>query len=199
MAQNFNISPYFDDFDPTNEYYRVLFRPGVAVQVRELNQLQSILQNQVAQVGDHLFKEGSMVIPGNVQYNDKLNYIKITSTSLGSEDLSYLEDKFLSTASDGTGVVARVLKAIAADSAAGDPITLIVLYTSSNESLSGLTDKTFSANQTLYVTEDTTKTILTANGTGISGRSALAQINAGVYYLNKHFVTVNSTSLAVKK
>lgn len=199
MAQNFNISPYFDDFDPTNEYYRVLFRPGVAVQVRELNQLQSILQNQVTQVGDHLFKEGSMVIPGNVQYNDKLNYIKITSTSLGTNDLSYLEDKFLSTASDGTGVVARVLKAIDADSATGDPITLIVLYTSSNESLSGLTDKTFSANQTLYVTDDSTKTVLTANGSGISGRSALAFINDGVYYLANHFVTVSTTSLAVKK
>jgi hypothetical protein len=198
MAQTFNLTPYFDDFDATKDYYRVLFRPGVAVQVRELNQLQSILQNQITNVGDHLFKEGSMVIPGNVQYNDKLNYIKINSTSLGSEDLSYLEDKFLSSASDGTGVVARVLKAIAATTA-GDPITLIVLYTSSNESLSGLTDKTFTANQTLYVTDDTTKTVLTANGTGISGRSALAFINDGVYYLANHFVTVTTTSVVVKK
>ena len=199
MAQSFNLTPYFDDFDATNDYYRVLFRPGVAVQVRELNQLQSILQNQITNVGDHLFKEGSMVIPGNVQYNDKLNYIKINSTSLGTSDLSYLEDKFLSTAADGTGVVARVLKAIAADSTAGDPITLLVLYTSSNESLSGLTDKTFAANQTLYVTEDNTKTVLTSNGSGISGRSVLAQLNAGVYYLANHFVAVPTTSIAVKK
>lgn len=199
MAQSFNLTPYFDDFDANKDFYRVLFRPGVAVQVRELNQLQSILQNQISSVGDHLFKEGSMVIPGNVQYNDKLNYIKIQTTSLGTSDLSYLEDKFLSTASDGTGVVARVLKAIAADSAAGDPITLIVLYTSSNESLSGLTDKTFTANQTLYVTDDNTKTVITANGTGISGRSALAFINDGVYYLANHFVAVSTTSLTVKK
>ena len=99
-----------------------------------------------------------MVIPGNVQYNDKLNYIKIQTTSLGTSDLSYLEDKFISTASDGTGVVARVLKAVAATET--DPITLIVLYTSSNESLSGLTDKTFTANQTLYVTDDNTKFII---------------------------------------
>jgi hypothetical protein len=198
MAQSFNLTPYFDDFDANNDYYRVLFRPGVAVQVRELNQLQSILQNQITNVGDHLFKEGSMVIPGNVQYNDKLNYIKIQTTSLGTSDLSYLEDKFLSTASDGTGVVARVLKTIAA-TAAGDPITLVVLYTSSNESLSGLTDKTFTANQTLYVTDDNAKTVITANGTGISGRSALAFINDGVYYLANHFVTISTTSVVVKK
>ena len=67
MAQTFNLTPYFDDFDANKDFYRVLFRPGVAVQVRELNQLQSILQNQITNVGDHLFKEGSMVIPGNVQ------------------------------------------------------------------------------------------------------------------------------------
>lgn len=197
MAQSFNLTPYFDDFDANKDFYRVLFRPGVAVQVRELNQLQSILQNQITNVGDHLFKEGSMVIPGNVQYNDKLNYIKIQTTSLGTSDLSYLEDKFLSTAADGTGVIARVLKAIAATAA--DPITLVVLYTSSNESLSGLTDKTFTANQTLYVTEDNAKTIITANGTGISGRSALAFINDGVYYLANHFVAVTTTSVVVKK
>jgi len=71
----FNIPPYYDDFDETNEYYRVLFRPGVGVQTREMNQLQSILQNQISKVGDHLFKDGSLVIPGQVQYNDKLKYI----------------------------------------------------------------------------------------------------------------------------
>ena len=59
---DFNITPYYDDFDEQNDYYKILFRPGVAVQTREMNQLQSILQNQVSKVGDHLFKDGSMVI-----------------------------------------------------------------------------------------------------------------------------------------
>ena len=37
-----NISPYFDDYNEKDDYYKVLFKPGVAVQVRELNQLQTI-------------------------------------------------------------------------------------------------------------------------------------------------------------
>jgi hypothetical protein len=44
---NLNVSPYFDDFDPKNEYYKVLFKPGYPVQARELTTIQSILQNQI--------------------------------------------------------------------------------------------------------------------------------------------------------
>ncbi len=36
MAQNTNLntSPYFDDFDPTKNYQRVLFKPGTPIQAR---------------------------------------------------------------------------------------------------------------------------------------------------------------------
>ena len=39
---NLNVAPYFDDFDPTNEYQKVLFKPGYPVQARELTTLQSL-------------------------------------------------------------------------------------------------------------------------------------------------------------
>ena len=63
MAQttNLNVSPYFDDFNENDNYYKVLFKPGVPVQARELTGLQSILQNQIAKFGQHFFKEGSKV------------------------------------------------------------------------------------------------------------------------------------------
>ena len=54
---NLNVAPYFDDFEPQSNYYKVLFKPGYPVQARELTTLQSILQNQVEDVGNHLFKE----------------------------------------------------------------------------------------------------------------------------------------------
>ena len=52
-----NVAPYYDDFDPNDKFNRVLFRPGFAVQARELTTLQSILQNQVERNGRHFFKE----------------------------------------------------------------------------------------------------------------------------------------------
>ena len=63
---NFNTSPYFDDFNETKKFLRVLFRPGYAVQTRELNQAQSILQNQIARFGQSIYEEGSVVVPGQM-------------------------------------------------------------------------------------------------------------------------------------
>jgi len=44
---NLNVAPYFDDFDPESNYHQVLFKPAYPIQARELNNLQSILQNQI--------------------------------------------------------------------------------------------------------------------------------------------------------
>ena len=33
---NLNVSPYFSDFDPAKNYYKVLFKPGFPIQSREL-------------------------------------------------------------------------------------------------------------------------------------------------------------------
>ena len=59
---DFNLSPYFDDFSESKKFHRVLFRPAFAVQARELTQSQTILQNQIEKFGDHMFKQGSIVI-----------------------------------------------------------------------------------------------------------------------------------------
>ena len=77
---DFNVSPYWDDFNIDNDFYRVLFRPGFAVQARELTTLQTILQNQIEQFGNHFFKEGTIVIPGSVAYDDKYYAVKLQST-----------------------------------------------------------------------------------------------------------------------
>ena len=86
---NLNINPFFDDFDKNDNFYRVLFKPGFPVQARELTQLQSILQNQVESFGSHMFKEGSMVIPGNINYNDAYSAVKINPDHLGIDVTVY--------------------------------------------------------------------------------------------------------------
>ena len=204
MAQNFNQSPYFDDFDELKEYYNILFRPGVAVQTRELNQLQSILQNQVTKVGDHLFKEGSMVIPGQVSYNDKLYYVKLAATNLGIVDTDQdalsaaLEGQHISDVADGSGVKAMVIKAIV--SSGSDPITLIVLYTQSNQGAGNVDgNQVFQANNTLYLTDTPALTLTVKGGSNITGKAVAAALQQGVYYLAGHFVTVPSQTLVVKK
>ena len=83
---DFNLSPYFDDFNESKKFHRILFRPSFAVQARELTQSQTILQNQVERISDHIFKQGAMVIPGQVSIDTDYTSIKLTSKSAASLD-----------------------------------------------------------------------------------------------------------------
>ena len=76
MPKVYSTSPYYDDFDQTKKFYRILFRPGRAVQARELTQLQTILQNQIEQFGKNVYKEGSRISGGEVFVLNG-SYIKI--------------------------------------------------------------------------------------------------------------------------
>ena len=90
MAINFNTEPYNDDYSLDKDFYRILFRPGYAVQARELTQLQTILQQQVTRFGDHVFKNGSQVIPGSVNYDNRVHFLKLESTYNDLNVFSYL-------------------------------------------------------------------------------------------------------------
>ena len=63
---NLNISPYYDDFNKDDNFYKILFKPGYPVQARELTGLQSLLQNQVESFGKHMFKEGEPEKPDSL-------------------------------------------------------------------------------------------------------------------------------------
>ena len=76
---DFNVSPYYDDFSEDKKFHRVLYRPGFAVQARELTSQQTILQNQIEKMGEHLFEQGAMVIPGNVTIDIHYEAVKLTS------------------------------------------------------------------------------------------------------------------------
>ena len=89
MPQNTNLNTkeYNDDFDASKNFYKVLFRPGYSIQSRELTTLQSILQNQIEQFGKYQFKQGQQVIPGEVSFNNRLNYVKLASVSEVAENV----------------------------------------------------------------------------------------------------------------
>ena len=83
LTTNFNVSPYYDDYEENKGYYRTLFKPGYAVQARELTQIQTTLQKQIDRFGKHIFREGSIVIPGNFDFamsgsvHGPIDYVKI--------------------------------------------------------------------------------------------------------------------------
>ena len=85
LEQPLDVNPYFDDFSSNNDYYKVLFKPGVSVQTRELNQLQTMLQNQIEKFGDNIFKSGTILSGINFTYLPSYSYIKILDTQTDGE------------------------------------------------------------------------------------------------------------------
>ena len=74
--QLLSLPPYNDDYDRTKNFHRVLFRPATAVQARELTQLQTILQDQVSRMGDHIFKNGSIVKGCSLSFIDDISVVR---------------------------------------------------------------------------------------------------------------------------
>jgi hypothetical protein len=203
---NLNVAPYFDDFNANNDYHKVLFKPGVPVQARELTTLQSILQNQIEKFGQHFFKEGAKVIPGNTGYSGLYYCVQLQNTFLGVPVAAYADQligsKITGQTSGVTAVVDKIL--LPQDSERGN-LTLYINYLSSStqnnatqqfsdgESLvsnitisSGLLGNTsIAAGQPFAVT--------IANNSTAVGSSF--NITNGVYFIRGQFINVGTETL----
>ena len=82
LETNFNIAPYYDDHDPKKNYYKVLFKPGLSVQNRELHQIQDLAQDQVERFADNIFKSGTIVEGCNFSFNNSYPYVKLTDNTV---------------------------------------------------------------------------------------------------------------------
>ena len=199
---NLNISPYYDDFDRTNNYHRVLFKPGYPVQARELTTMQSILQNQVEQFGSHMFKEGSVVVPGGVTYDGDYFAVRLDVTHLGTDVEVYIKDLVGKRIKGQTsGITAKVINYISASASISSDPTLYVKYLSTGPS--GSFDF-FEDSELILLEEPVTYGNTTLNS-GSSIASTIAQnaclsgsagnIQAGIYFVRGSFVRVNQQTL----
>ena len=132
---NLNVAPYFDDFDATNDYHKVLFKPGFPVQARELTTLQSILQNQIEKFGQHFFKEGAKVIPGNTGYSQTYYCVQLENVYQGVPVSAYA-DQLIGTKITGqtSGVTAFVDSILFPEDSERGNLTLYVNYLNSSTS-----------------------------------------------------------------
>lgn len=87
INSDLNTAPYFDDYNDRNQYYKILFKPSVAVQVRELNQLQTILQKQIERFGNNIFKRGTVIDGVNVIYLDSYPYVKLLDNEIDTGNI----------------------------------------------------------------------------------------------------------------
>jgi hypothetical protein len=88
IETDLNVNPYFDDYDENKDFHRVLFKPAVPLQARELTTLQTILQNQIEKFGQFTFKEGSIVKGCAFTFDRNIKYAKVLDKDSTGTDLN---------------------------------------------------------------------------------------------------------------
>ena len=221
---NLNVSPYYEDFDANKNFYKILFRPGYSIQGRELTQVQSILQNQVESFGKYAFKQGELVIPGEVGLNTKLDYVKLSSVSevaisegddivYKKYDISQLVGQQLIGLT--SGVKATILATTLATETSAD--TIYVNYINSGSSN---TEPTFRQGETLEVVDGVNTPLLVVGTDGsvlptsisvtnpdtgevsslespAMGYGSAVKVEEGIYFVNGYFVRCDQELLVI--
>jgi hypothetical protein len=183
----FNAEPYWDDFEASNgakdkNYMRILFRPGYAVQARELTQIQSALQNQIKNFADHIFKDGSPVYGGQLSLDTDVTYLKLQKSYGGVDiDLQDFENTIILNASGSAKIRARVLSI---DETQTQP-TLMVRY---------LRGTQFTAGAAITTPTGAFAQIMPSDFTG---KGSIVSINEGIFYVDGYFVKVSPQTLVL--
>ena len=180
----FNINPYYDDFSADKGFLRVLFKPGYAVQARELTQVQSILQDQLSTVGNYLFKDGSRIVGGGISVRNS-SYIMVDvglNTELGNltaDQYGNLVGGLLTYTDSVNTITAKVVHYLAPE--ADGNLILVVDFISGSS---------FPASVCTFTKDTITYTVnlVSSSVYPTSGSCKLVTVSDGLFYVDGFFV-----------
>lgn len=120
-----NTSPYFDDYDEDKKFVRVLYRPGRAVQARELTQAQTLQQVQTRRFAEYFFKQGALVDGCEQNLDLNLSFVKLQPTYNGS---TVAVANFVGSVIYGANSGIKAYCGLVTDIDGDDPKTLFISY-----------------------------------------------------------------------
>jgi len=177
---DFNTSPYYDDYASSKNFMQILFEPGRAVQARELSQIQSLLQNQIGSMGDHLFAEGTVVIGGDLRFDNEVPYIWLENNT----DLTGWNGEAITGAV--SGAKAKILS-LHSDTST-KPIAYLQVFSGAFTAGEAITRDSDAATRNIDSS---------SNANAVGKLAAFVNIGNGVYYINNFFVPVIASSIVV--
>jgi len=186
MLENYNLNPYFDDYDDNKNFHRLLFKPSFAVQARELTQIQTILQKQVERFGNHVFKNGSVVTGGQFFYQDAIS-LKINNEYLTTTvNVNNFENKTILSLDETKR--AEIIRVYDNDLGTGDPKTFLVKQIFGDPFVPGEVIKT----------SETSPYFATISTSGV-GTSKVFSVNEGIFYYEGFFIRTVPQTIAISK
>jgi hypothetical protein len=200
LTQSLFATTYKDDYKDSDNYHRILFNSGRALQARELTQMQTIIQSEMSRFARNLFKEGASVNPGGPTLNSKYEFVKLnTSTNALPATPSTLIDAIFT--GQTSGLRATVLEVVA--TAGADPATLYVQYLGGDVGGASTAlrftpgediEATISGSNVTLTVQTTNTTLNPAIGTGVK-----FSIASGDFFTQGHFVFNEAQSIIVSK
>ena len=199
MANTFTTttfsSTYKDDFRDSDNYHRILFNAGKALQARELTQMQTIIQSEIGRLGSNLFKEGGVVQPAGASL-DQYEYIKLATGQLPN-DTATIIGKTFTVAAPAAQVQVKISGVI--EASGSDPDTLIVQYVSTSSGTSGTSPIRVGNSQTLEnSTLGSGYNMITA-ATNAAGKGLRFSMGEGVIFAQGHFIFVEKQTIYPSK
>ena len=198
IQKNLNVSPYYDDFDPKKNFYKVLYKAGFPVQARELTTSQSILQDQVEKLASRILREGDNVVPGEFSMANPAPYVRLSSYTRGTNLLDYVGYEAKGVTS---GVVASINFAVVENDE--EDATLYVQYKTSGENGE---DRTFIEGETLEINNDDNYTAVVGineESKPISsppmGLGTLFNVKGGSYFIDGFIVRNDEQTITLDK
>jgi hypothetical protein len=196
-------STYKDDHADSDNYSRILFNAGRALQARELTQMQTIIQKEIKRFADNIFqKDGVPTKAGGIAPNNHYAFIKIENDQNNSfDDISALKGVVLTGADSSIKV--KIYEAVAAENS--DPDTLYVQYLDNPNTQSpsvALTSNSFvtpgevlSNGSNINLTVQTINTVVNPS----TGYGSQVEIGQSEFYVQGHFIFCDKQSLFLDK
>lgn len=178
-------SPYWDDYDRDKRFHRVLIKPRTPVQTRELNQMQSMLQNQVEQLASSVYKEGAAVSGGQQSYANNMVVVQFERNDAVEITNFYNAETAVGAIIEGQTSGARAVVTQVSPQANSSYAAALFSVLNAN---------TFSGGETLQFINpssgDTIANMTAAPGTAVTNVASTFSVSTGVYYLRGHLVEV---------
>lgn len=189
--------PYNNDYSDAiaSGYAAILFKPSFPVQARELTQMGYLLQNQIAGLGSHFFKNGSFVNGTSsfsmcqvVQYSDEVG-------ALNGAIEDFLDQTVIITGVDSNDVAAQfIVKGFATATFGGDEVKLLFV----TNTIVGTNQKTSLAAGDTFAVNVTGKPAIAGQVDAVGASSALVvHVDESTFFYDGYLIQTGRHSFVV--
>ncbi len=197
LTTDFNVFPYYDDYDEGKQFYRILYKPGYAVQARELTQMQTMLQKQIDRFGKHIFREGSIVLPGKFNIETDIPYVKVRDLDNSNNEVIISNFKKLSVLNESNGLDAFIEDIYDGTETSANAKTIFVTY--KNSATTNADIVTFQTGDVLTTNIGNLLVVdsVPAGANSAVGKGTRFVIEQGVLFAKEHFIYFPTMSIVL--